>query len=260
MNEVYIELFLLDNILMNLLILRIASVLLAKRARLLRMSLFAVSAAIYAAVAVGIFPVLLKLPLKIGAGFILALFMPFRSFREYIKSYLALLLATLIAGGTVFALALAFGERMQNGIALPTAVTGMLLVSLLPKKLRSLAAARLRNDSVVEIALEFRGACMCCTGIIDTGNGLTEPVSALPVILLPENGSGAELRSRLGRKDTVPVPMLTAGGEGMVRVFIPDRITVNGCEVSACAAFSRVRTAVVPPSAAAGIEHPAALS
>ena len=70
MNEVYIELFLLDNILMNLLILRIASVLLAKRARPLRMSLFAVSAAIYAAVAVGIFPVLLKLPLKIGAGFI----------------------------------------------------------------------------------------------------------------------------------------------------------------------------------------------
>ena len=196
----YIELFLLDNILMNLLILRIASVLLAKRVRLLRMSLFAVSAAIYAAVAVGIFPVLLKLPLKIGAGFILALFMPFRSFREYIKSYLALLLATLIAGGTVFALALAFGERMQNGIALPTAVTGMLLVSLLPKKLRSLAAARLRNDSVVEIALEFRGACMCCPGIIDTGNGLTEPVSALPVILLPENGSGAELRSRLGRR------------------------------------------------------------
>ncbi len=234
----YIELFLLDNILMNLLILRIASVLLAKRARPLRMSLFAVSAAIYAAVAVGIFPVLLKLPLKIGAGFILALFMPFRSFREYIKSYLALLLATLIAGGTVFALALAFGER----------------------KLRSLAAARLRNDSIVEISLEFRGACMCCPGIIDTGNGLTEPVSALPVILLPENGSGAELRSRLGRRDTVPVPMLTAGGEGMVRVFIPDRITVNGCEVSACAAFSRVRTAVVPPSAAAGIEHPAALS
>lgn len=256
MREAYIELFLLDNILMNLLVLRIASVLLSKKVRLLRMSLFAVSAAIYAAVAVGAFPVLLKLPLKIGAGLILALFMPVRSFREYIKSYLALLLATLIAGGTVFALALAFGETMQNGVALPTAIIGMLLVSLLPKRLRSLLATRLRNDSVVEICLEFRGARMSCPGIIDTGNSLTEPVSALPVILLPENRAGAELRSRLGRADTVPVPMLTAGGESMVRVFLPDRITVNGCEVSACAAFSGVRTAVVPPSAAAGIERP----
>lgn len=256
----YIELFLLDNILMNLLILRIASVLLSKRVRLLRMSLFAVAAAAYAAAAVGAFPVLLKLPLKIAAGLAMALFMPFRSFREYIKSFLALLLATLIAGGTVFALALAFGEGMRNGITLPTAAAGLLLVFLLPRKLRSLSAARLRNDSIVEISLEFRGASMRCTGIIDTGNGLTEPISALPVILLPENGKGAELLSRLERKDTVPVPMLTAGGEGMVRVFIPDRITVNGCEVSACAAFSRVHTAVVPPSAAAGAERPAAIS
>ena len=224
MGRVYIELFLLDNIVMNCLMLRIAGAICSVRIPLGRMLLFAFAGAFLAWLAL-CFPVLTSLPAKLISGLLFALAVPFRGKRGYIFAAGAVFMSAFLTGGVAMCLMFAFGGRMENGfvvasIPLRAALLSALAASLFPNALRRLISRHAQSREGVEIGALIGGKEYAFNALVDTGNLLCEPMSGLPAAIayLPE------LSARAG----IPVPTSTAMGEGVLYALKPDRVWVSG--------------------------------
>lgn len=253
----YIELFLLDNLLMNLLVLHLTAAIVSIRPKKRRLFLFALGSAVYAAVGAGLFPALLSFPMKLFAGLPLAFFIPVHNIRELVRNWIALLIASLMAGGTVFAISIVFSEDFVSGIALRTYLTGAFVVAILPSQIRKLLARRVRNENIVQLEIVFDGSSIACAGLADTGSNLIEPITGIAVILLPI--AYQEKADCSGSKRSLPITMTTAAGETVIEGFRPKSVQINGVAVNAVIGFARVQIAIVPgalmPDIKAGSGH-----
>lgn len=121
---------------------------------------------------------------------------------------------------------------------------GWLLLSALGFGLFSLLTAKRaskRAGENVPVEITVGGKTASFTGFADSGNFLTEPLSGLPVILIPEK-TFSELPDSRFRI----VPVKTVNGEGILRGFLPDRCLVDGNETDCCAALTGEDRVIVP--------------
>ena len=240
----YIELFLLDNLLMDLLILRLAAAMLSVGARRLRLGLVALFGAAAAALAAGGAGFLYGLPAKLGLTLIMSFALPGKSVRCRLYAFLAVLLSAAIVGGAVLLIALILGESLvSGGIGIPAALLGLFASCFLPKAIRRLLSRRVTAEQTVRLRAEFACGPVECAALIDTGNALTEPVTGLPVVLLSRRKYPAA--AALAR---IPVPIRTAGGTAVIFALRPNRLLIGGVPVNALVAFSSAETALVPPA------------
>ena len=246
----YIELFLLDNLVMDCLMLRIAAVLGAGRLPVRRMLLASALGACGAWVAL-FFPPLVSLPGKAVSGLLFALAFPAKSLREYGHAAAAVFAAAFLTGGLVFALALCFDGGMRGGAVLAslpvrTALYAALAAAFLPNLIRRPPARRARAGIHTVVMLCAAGREYRLDALTDTGNALVEPLSGKPVIVayLPELAEYAH----------IPIPTATAGGTGILYALRPERLSVNGRESEALLALSSVplhgTEALLPPELA----------
>ena len=243
----YIELFLADNVLLNLLIVRLAAAMLSVRPPLHReLGCAAISAAV-AALAAFRFPLLQSPFFRAPLLLLMALALPFKGTRAFLRAALAVLAATLTVGGCALAVACLFGGGFENGglrggIPLRAATVAAAAAAFLPRAARRLLSRRVRNSFRVNVTLLHGGFVRRFTALVDTGNTLHEPVSGLPV---------AVVRCRsLERFAVIPISVSTAAGKAELRGFFPDRISVNGVETACFVAVTRERLAeeaIVPP-------------
>ena len=247
-HTMYIELFLLDNLLMNLLIVRLAAALLSVRPPLYRQLAAASASAAYAALAAYLLPWLSgpaarPLPLALMAGAI-----PAKTPKGFLHAAVATLFATLTAGGAALVIALAFGGGVINGFIaggapLRTALLAAAAASVMPRAVRSILLRRAPSGLLVELTIEHAGITRSFTALVDTGNGLAEPLTGLPIAVLSCRA--------LARYARLPVRVNTAGGQCVLYAFKPDRMLVEGMPVSALVAVTGQRMrcdALVPPS------------
>lgn len=118
-------------------------------------------------------------------------------------------------------------------------------------------AGKRRGISACELTVGVSDRSYILTGLIDSGNLLTEPFGGLPVILvtadrlramLPEEllgvffgGSGVgNLPAGMGARIRL-IPYRGVGGGGLIFGYLPDRIVVDGREVAACIAAESAR-------------------
>ena len=94
----YIELFLLDNFLMNLLTLRAAAAMLSRKMKGSRAALVSFAGAAAAAAAAAGGTMFITLPVKLASTLLMALAFPPHSFRELMHSAAALFLSAAVAG------------------------------------------------------------------------------------------------------------------------------------------------------------------
>lgn len=154
----------------------------------------------------------------------------------------------LIGGGMTAGFAL---FNRAAGIAYdpdPTGKSGMplgwLLLSAIGFGLFSLLTAKRaskRAGENVAVEITVGGKTVPFTGFADSGNFLTEPLSGLPVILIPEKAFPELPDSRFRI-----VPVKTVNGEGVLRGFLPDRCLVAGRETDCCAALTGEDRVIVP--------------
>lgn len=121
---------------------------------------------------------------------------------------------------------------------------GWLLLSAIGFGLFSLLTAKRasrRAGENVAVEITVGGKTVPLTGFADSGNFLTEPLSGLPVILIPE-------KAFPGIPDSCfrIVPVKTVNGEGVLRGFLPDRCLVAGKETDCCAALTGEDRVIVP--------------
>jgi len=104
----------------------------------------------------------------------------------------------------------------------------------------------------VELHISHHAKKINITALSDSGNLLTEPISGLPVVILCKNMASeilsadmynavVELNTTELSNYTNRVRMVlyeTVSGKGIIGAFKPDKITVNGIEVSAWVAVS----------------------
>lgn len=173
------------------------------------------------------------------------------SYRGNIKSILKLLglfyiVSFAFAGivlGTVF---LQGGQIVQqNGIFYFKLPFVLLLCSmfiggiLLFRVGRAIIQKRSLKDLYATVLIGCSGKHVVLSGFIDTGNGLTEPLSGLPVMIASKKSLeplfGREKLNRLIclNDDTLKLfllPCSTVADSGMITAFMPDSLSINGVE------------------------------
>lgn len=221
--NMYIEVFLLDNAVMDFLTLRTAQAALGRGAPVWRLALASALGACYSLMALRL-PMLTSLPMKIASGMLMAFAFAPKDVWGFLKNALAVFMAALITGGAVTALAYSLGGGMENGrviVGLPlrSALYGAALASMLPKLVRKVFARRIDGKMRVKLILTHGGFNYKLTALIDTGNTLTEPLFSLPaaVIYAPE----------LSRFASLPIPFCTLSGSGELLGFIPDFLAIQ---------------------------------
>lgn len=248
----YIELFLLDNLLMNLLTVRLAAAFISVRPPLYRQLAVCAASAGYAALAAYLCPALAGLWVRPPLLIFMALALPVKRPRGLLGASAAVLFASLIVGGSSLCIALVFGGGIENGsisggIPLRAAALSAAAAAFMPRAVRRALARRLPEGMLVGLAVEHNGIERRFTALVDTGNGLFEPLTGLPVIVV-----SCRAFARYAR---IPVGVSTAAGSGMLYAFRPRRITVDGVPVNALVAVTGAKMrceALAPPSVCPG--------
>ena len=81
----------------------------------------------------------------------------------------------------------------------------------------------------MKIEIEFGGKSVKADLLVDSGNLVTEPFSALPVVILSSEVLPAPLNKPTPGNSPVPlraIPIRTETGLGLLYGFIPDKITL----------------------------------
>lgn len=219
--KVSVELFLLDNLLMNWLVLRLASVLVGKRLRYYVSLPASAAGALYALLSMTAAPFLLSVWPKLLFGALLACVLMVNR-RGYWKCLIALYLSAFLLGGTMFGLAMLLGGEVSGGALIGTVPLRVLLITaalcfFLPRAALSLLAAYRSRMRHVRVRVDLADRSFIVWALVDSGNLLTEPVSGLPVIIV----KAGLLPNEPGR----PVPYAAMGADGWLNAIRPARVS-----------------------------------
>lgn len=230
----YLEVFLLDNFLMDLLLLRLAAAVASRRLSGKRLLAGAAAGSLLAWASLYV-PLLMRFPGKLLTGMLLTLFFPFRGGKTLVQTAACVFFAAFLAGGTAFAAAVCFGETAEGYLILPNPMRGILAAAaaaaVLPSLLRRFRQARRQSGFIRELVFSFGGREYCFSALIDTGNALLEPLSgrSVAIVHLPQ----------LEHLANIPVPVKSISKEDILFAFAPDEVRVSGAEADVLIAFSK---------------------
>lgn len=218
----YIELFLLDNLIMDALLIRLASSLCAAPVKFGRLLLFSLLGTALAFTSL-LWAPLVALPGKLLCAMAMALAFPVRSFGSYLRALGATVAAALIVGGFALVLAVADGGGLEGGAIvgawrLRTALIVAAAAAFAPTLARRFRMKAYGRSAKVFLVAEGREHHL--RGLWDTGARLYEPVSGLPVI--------AAYIPALADAAKIPIPASTVSGDAMLYALKPDVLIVDG--------------------------------
>ncbi len=218
----YIELFILDNLIMDALLLRLASAFCAAPIKFTRLLLFSFLGAVLAFVSL-LWEPLVWLPGKALCAMFMALAFPVKSFASYCRALLAVLAAALVTGGAAYLLALSDGGTFAGGVLvgswrLRTALIIAAVAAFSPHLIRRFRMGV--QTRAAKVYLLAGGEEHRLRGMWDTGARLYEPVSGLPVI--------AAYIPSLSGEAKIPVPASTVSGDTMLYALKPDVLIIDG--------------------------------
>lgn len=190
---VYVDVVFFENLWMNAIILFATSLCLKKKVRKKRIVASAMLGAIYT----------LATCFKPIAGFwgmvsktIVSIFMVAIAFRptkkcEFVSSLLLFYLVSILFGGCALFVSMAFSQtQIKQGIwqlkaSLP-AILGSALIAYILWKTGVKILQKKEKQKQYELELWFRGRYLKCKAFLDTGNGLKDPITKEPVVILEE--------------------------------------------------------------------------
>ncbi len=192
--RISIEWFLLDNALMNAVTLMLAAALSGLRLRGAIAIVLCVLGAVFALLALSVWPLLLTLLPKLAFAGVLALGLRFDGWQGYARGTLSVLICAMLLGGLMLSATLLWPESASvsgvaggvvvSTVALRAALIAVALAAMTPRMLRRLRTAARMREGRVALRLTMDERQMEVIALLDTGNLLTEPITGLPVLLL----------------------------------------------------------------------------
>ena len=240
----YIELFLLDNMLMDMLICRLAAAICGRRLHMQRALAFSAAGAVCAAFA-HTEPRLNTLPCKILLCLIMAFALPCNGVREYLAGLAGMCAAAFIIGGSAFFAVYATGGAANGsligGVSLRIMLFAASAAAAMPSLARRLRQRRIQSQATHILTITRHGQTYTLSAMVDSGSCLIEPVSGLPVAVAYIPGETGD----------IPIPISTVQGSGILMAFRPDRAEYGGIELDILVALSDkpLAQALLPPAA-----------
>lgn len=190
MYYIYGELFIIENLIINFIILKLTSKLLHRKMTLFRCVLISVISSIYSLMQFS-FPILTWYPLKIllsvlivGSGFF-----PIK-LREFIKAMIIFYTTSAIFGGCVFILIFMFNQESDmtlevHGVKFYFVILGIFLGFQVVMKLKDyMIENKLNEENLMVVNLSIDSQISRINGFRDTGCSLADPMSGKPVLLV----------------------------------------------------------------------------
>ena len=196
--EVYLDVLILENFIMNYIILYTTSVFLKSKRHLLRLAVGSCIGAVYTVIS-------LLITATLSSGFIflgkiclslLIISVSFnpRNIREFIKTLITFYVVTFIFAGSAFALIMfgGLGNIAPDGTMylewnfpvnyiFMTAFTGIILFNLFRRYIKERSRS---DDCFVSLYIVFDGNGKWIPALVDTGNELKDPISGTPVVIV----------------------------------------------------------------------------
>ncbi len=203
MQKVYIELVFLDNFIVNLLVILLASRLTKTPVRWRRYGLAAALGGAYGCLALGISGLLETAAVKIAAGFAICFAAYFRrGERGFLKNTCAFWAASFVLAGAIYACMFSFGEPASIGsvviVRAPVryVLLGLLVGAVLTGLLARVRKRVVRRESESELLrLTLGERSITVKAFADSGNLARDPVGGKSVVFL-SRAAAAELLSR----------------------------------------------------------------
>ena len=225
--KITIELFLLDNTLMNCCVYLITGAWMGVRLRMLPTLAVSLIGAAYALVSLFWMPILREPYWKIPSFLLLSLplfrrcgawrAVPFLLLSAALTGGMAMLL-TLQLGGSVYA-----DGTMVGTVPLRAALLSAFAALWLPNVLRRLLIVRRRRSLHTEVVIRLSEHTYRLDALIDSGNLLKEPITGLPVLLI----------DRAVDRPLLPVPFTKLSGSGVLYGERPASVTLPAFESAA---------------------------
>jgi stage II sporulation protein GA (sporulation sigma-E factor processing peptidase) len=195
--KIYIELVFIDNFIINLLILLLASQLTKSKKRWGRFVLSASVGGAYACAVFGTSGSMVSLPSKLLVSAVMCFTAYYaRGERGFWKNACAFYITTFAFAGAIYAVSFCFGLPAASGgsfVIRPQATyivaglgAGAVLTALFARVRRRTIG---REQWTVDIGLGYSGRHTAEKAYVDTGNMLTEPLSGLSVVLITESAA-----------------------------------------------------------------------
>lgn len=195
---IYIDVVLLENLVMNYIILYATSIILRIKAKSLRLFLGSLIGAIYSVISyISVLQIYSTILLKIVLSIVIV-YVAF--YPQYLKSLLKQLLifylTSFVFGGAAFSLIYFLRPQdilMRNGLFLGTYPLKVILVSGIVAYFIIIIAFKFiktkisKKDIFCEITVELNEKKIQTKAILDTGNLLRDPISNLPVVVIERN-------------------------------------------------------------------------
>ncbi len=220
--KVSIEAYLLDNLMMNYLMLRLAGTLLGVRTKQLLMLAVSLFGAVYALCAAAVLPALAGWVPKLLLGCAMAL--PLKTaWRDYPKAIVSVYLSSCLMGGVMFGISLLFGGGFSGGTFVCTvpvriALASAFVCALLPRVVLTLIHTLKSRASRVRVEIRLRDRVFTAEALVDSGNLLVEPITGRSVVVVK--------KGLLPKERGLPVPYRTIGGEGLIYALRPESVRV----------------------------------
>lgn len=195
---IYIDIVLVENIIMNYIILFATAIVLKIKIKHIRLFIASLLGAVYSVVSyMGILKLYSSIVMKILLS-ILIIYIAFNphNLKKMWKDLIIFYLTSFVFGGTAFALIYVIKPQdilMKNGLFLGTyplktimlgAIISFLVILLAFKMVKSKI---FEKDMFCDIEIKINDKIIETKAMIDTGNYLKEPITNIPVIVLEHN-------------------------------------------------------------------------
>lgn len=192
---IYIDVVLIENLIMNTIILIATGVVLKEKIQIIRILLASLIGAIYSVIAyLSILEIYSSIIMKIILSFII-IYIAFnpQTIKKMWKDILLFYLTSFVFGGAAFALIYIVRPQdilMKNGLflgtyPLKTIILGAIIAFIIIITAFTVVKTKItKKDMFCEIEIKLNGKKIKTIAMIDTGNMLKEPISNTPVIIV----------------------------------------------------------------------------
>lgn len=186
---VYLDVVFFINLLYQMGILSIINLLFRLKGNIFRIMLASAAGSVcYCLLIVAGFPVM-RFPFRLLAGMILGALSAALAFYPGIRrKFLGILLCEGVLSACLSGILDFTGEKAKNRYLMLTSSAALIFLGLFCIKIRRLLTERFREEkSIRKVRLYHKGRMTDTYGLLDTGNGLLDPISREPVIIMQKS-------------------------------------------------------------------------
>lgn len=186
---IYLDMVFFINLLYQLGILYITNRLFRMKGKILRMTAAsALGSVCYCLMLVMGLPVM-KFPVNLLAGVVLGVFSAVAAFYPVArKKLMGVLLCESVLSLCLSGILDLWGEGAKGGYLMLTSAAALVFLGLFCIKMKCLLLERIQEEkSILRVRLYHKGRMADTYGLVDTGNGLVDPISKEPVIIIQKS-------------------------------------------------------------------------